>query len=170
MAQLEGVTMAGVQDPQQPPPPSRAVDRLNPALQQQLNLDSVKTRAISLFKAISRILEDFDAISRTNASPKWYSNTLSNTPNRNALLFLFHFFPSSEFLLRLLVCRQDILGQFSMVNLELYNIVEDIKNVSKAFVVHPKNVNAENATSMHNFSPPILTVRFDARSTFVFSS
>lgn len=35
-----------------------------------------------------------------------------------------------------------------MVNLELYNIVEDIKNVSKAFVVYPKNVNAENATSM----------------------
>lgn len=40
------------------------------------------------------------------------------------------------------------MGQFSMVNLELYNIVEDIKNVSKAFVVHPKNVNAENAMSM----------------------
>lgn len=45
--------------------------------------------------------------------------------------------------------RQDTLGQFSMVNLELFNIVEDIKKVSKAFVVHPKNVNAENATSMH---------------------
>lgn len=43
--------------------------------------------------------------------------------------------------------RQDILGQFSMVNLELFNIVEDIKKVSKAFVVHPKNVNAENAAS-----------------------
>ncbi|KAL0341749.1 UNVERIFIED_CONTAM: Mediator of RNA polymerase II transcription subunit [Sesamum calycinum] len=111
MAAMEGVTMAGAQDQQQPPP-ARVVERLNPALQQQLNLDSVKTRAISLFKAISRILEDFDTIARTNAVPKW----------------------------------QDILGQFSMVNLELYNIVEDIKNVSKAFVVHPKNVNAENAT------------------------
>lgn len=44
--------------------------------------------------------------------------------------------------------RQDILGQFSMVNLELFNIVEDIKKVSKAFVVHPKNVNVENSTSM----------------------
>ncbi|XP_018632280.1 mediator of RNA polymerase II transcription subunit 8-like isoform X2 [Nicotiana tomentosiformis] len=32
-----------------------------------------------------------------------------------------------------------------MVNLELFNIVEDIKKVSKAFVVHPRNVNAENA-------------------------
>lgn len=51
------------------------------------------------------------------------------------------------------MCRQDILGQFSMVNLELYNIVEDIKNVSKAFVVHPKNVNAENATSMLHSCP-----------------
>ena len=34
-----------------------------------------------------------------------------------------------------------------MVNLELFNIVEDIKKVSKAFVVNPKNVNQETATS-----------------------
>lgn len=74
MAEAEGVPMSGVQDQQQPPP-ARAVERLNQAVQQQLNLDSVKTRAISLFKAISRILEDFDAIAHTNASPKWYSNT-----------------------------------------------------------------------------------------------
>lgn len=47
--------------------------------------------------------------------------------------------------------RQDILGQFSMVNLELFNIVEDIKKVSKAFVVHPKNVNVDNSTSMCYF-------------------
>lgn len=47
--------------------------------------------------------------------------------------------------------RQDILGQFSMVNLELFNIVEDIKKVSKAFVVHPKYVNAENAASTISF-------------------
>ncbi|MQM00037.1 hypothetical protein Taro_032773 [Colocasia esculenta] len=92
-------------------PPVKA-ERLNPALQQQLNLESVKTRAVGLFKAISRILEEFDAIARANAVPKW----------------------------------QDVLGQFSMVNLELYNIVEDIKKVSKAFVVYPKNVNAESAT------------------------
>lgn len=43
--------------------------------------------------------------------------------------------------------RQDILGQYSMVNLELFNIVDEIRKVSKAFVVHPKNVNAENSTS-----------------------
>jgi hypothetical protein len=43
--------------------------------------------------------------------------------------------------------RQDVLGQFSMVSMELFNIVEDIKNVSKVFVVYPRNVNAENATS-----------------------
>ncbi|XP_068637737.1 mediator of RNA polymerase II transcription subunit 8-like [Aristolochia californica] len=92
----------------QPPKP----ERLNQAVQQQLNLESVKTRALGLYKAISRILEDFDVIARTNSNPKW----------------------------------QDVLGQFSMVNLELFNIVEDIKKVSKAFVVHPKNVNAETAT------------------------
>ncbi|XP_042050426.1 mediator of RNA polymerase II transcription subunit 8-like isoform X2 [Salvia splendens] len=109
MAAMEAAAVAAGQDQQ---PPAKAVERLNPALQQQLNLDSVKTRAISLFKAISRILEELDAIARANATPKW----------------------------------QDVLGQFSMVNLELYNIVEDIKNVSKAFVVYPKNVNAENAT------------------------
>lgn len=49
----------------------------------------------------------------------------------------------------LVLCtRQDILGQYSMVNLELFNIVDEIKKVSKAFVVHPKNVNAGNSTSM----------------------
>ncbi|KAK2965478.1 hypothetical protein RJ640_008272 [Escallonia rubra] len=116
MAAMEGVVAAAAaQDQsqlQQQQQPLKAVERLNPAVQQQLNLESVKTRAISLFKAISRILDDFDVIARTNSSPKW----------------------------------QDILGQFSMVNLELFNIVEDIKKVSKAFVVHPKNVNAENAT------------------------
>ncbi|CAN6857739.1 unnamed protein product [Brassica oleracea] len=41
----------------------------------------------------------------------------------------------------------DILGQYSMVNIELFNIVEEVKKVSKAFVVLPKNVNAENAQS-----------------------
>ncbi|KAJ9537562.1 hypothetical protein OSB04_030295 [Centaurea solstitialis] len=110
---MDGPVGAQQQPPQQQEqqPPAKVVERLNPAVQQQLNLESVKTRAISLFKAISRILEDFDLIARTNSVPKW----------------------------------QDVLGQFSMVNLELYNIVEDIKKVSKAFVVHPKNVNAENA-------------------------
>lgn len=54
----------------QAPPPVR-VERLNPALQQQLNLESVRTRALGLSNAISRILEEFDAIARTNAVPKW---------------------------------------------------------------------------------------------------
>ncbi|KAA8540166.1 hypothetical protein F0562_024271 [Nyssa sinensis] len=117
MAAMEGVLGAqdqsqSQQQQQQQQLPPKVVERLNPAVQQQLNLESVKTRAISLFKAISRILEEFDALARTNSVPKWH----------------------------------DILGQFSMVNLELFNIVEDIKKVSKAFVVHPKNVNAENAT------------------------
>ena len=43
--------------------------------------------------------------------------------------------------------RQDVLGQFSMVSMELFNIVEDINKVNKGFVVYPKNVNAENAAS-----------------------
>ncbi|CAL9151840.1 unnamed protein product [Musa hybrid cultivar] len=89
------------------------VERLNQVVQQQLNLESVKTRALGLYKAISRILEDFDAFARANTTPKWHKYAL---------------------------------GQFSMVSMELFNIVEDIKNVSKAFVVHPRNVNAENAT------------------------
>lgn len=109
MEAVGGATAAPEQQQALPPPPK--VERLNPAVQQQLNLESVKTRALGLSKAISRILEDFNAIALTNATPKW----------------------------------QDILGQFSMVNMELFNIVEDIKKVSKAFVVHPKNVNGENA-------------------------
>lgn len=82
MAAMEGVVVGGgggggggglqeqsQSQPQQAAP--KAVERLNPAVQQQLNLESVKTRAISLFKAISRILEDLDAIARINAVPKW---------------------------------------------------------------------------------------------------
>ncbi|KAK9060556.1 hypothetical protein SSX86_021260 [Deinandra increscens subsp. villosa] len=99
------------QQQQQQQAPAKVVQSLDPGIQEQLNIDSVKTRAISLFKAISRILEDFDHLARTNSVPKWH----------------------------------DVSSQFSMVNLELYNIVEDVKKVSKAFVVHPKNVNAENA-------------------------
>ncbi|CAK7323776.1 unnamed protein product [Dovyalis caffra] len=114
MAAMEGVMQdqSQLQNQQQQQQQMVAPERLNHAVQQQLNLESVKTRAISLFKAISRILEDFDAYARTNTTPKW----------------------------------QDILGQYSMVNLELFSIVDEIKKVSKAFVVHPKNVNAENAT------------------------
>ncbi|CAN6547683.1 unnamed protein product [Malus baccata var. baccata] len=111
MAAMEGVLQNQPPQPQQPPQPM-AVERLNDAVQQQLNLEAVKTRAISLFKAISRILEDLNAYAYANTTPKW----------------------------------QDILSQYSMVNLELFNIVDEIKKVSKAFVVHPKNVNAENAT------------------------
>ncbi|CAD6223854.1 unnamed protein product [Miscanthus lutarioriparius] len=116
-AALAAAPAAGV-----PPPGAAAgeqqaaprVERLSAGVQQQLNLEGMRARAVGLYKAISRILEDFDVIARTNpsASPKW----------------------------------QDVLGQFSMVSMELFNIVEDIKNVSKVFVVYPRNVNAENAT------------------------
>ncbi|XP_010521413.1 PREDICTED: mediator of RNA polymerase II transcription subunit 8 [Tarenaya hassleriana] len=99
------------QPPQAQPQAPVVVERLNQEVVQLLNLEAVKTRAMSLYKAISRILEDFDAYAQTNTIPKW----------------------------------QDILGQYSMVNLELFNIVEDVRKVSKAFVVHPKNVNAESA-------------------------
>ncbi|TYI77482.1 hypothetical protein E1A91_D06G143700v1 [Gossypium mustelinum] len=121
---MEGMIQDPSQPASQPQQQNQAVvgaERLNQALQQQLNLESVKTRAISLFKAVTRILEDFDAYSRTNTTPKW----------------------------------QDILGQYSMVNLELFNIVDEIKKVSKAFVVHPKNVNADNA--------PILPVMLSSK-------
>ncbi|WVZ65843.1 hypothetical protein U9M48_015142 [Paspalum notatum var. saurae] len=89
-------------------------ERLSAGVQQQLNLEGMRARAVGLYKAIARILEDFEIIARTNptASPKW----------------------------------QDVLGQFSMVSMELFNIVEDIKKVSKVFVVYPRNVNAETAT------------------------
>lgn len=75
MAAMEGMIqqqqdISQLQQHQQPPP--IVAERLNQALQQQLNLESVKTRAISLFKAITRILEDFDAYARTNTTPKWF--------------------------------------------------------------------------------------------------
>ncbi|XVF23193.1 hypothetical protein REPUB_Repub13aG0016100 [Reevesia pubescens] len=122
---MEGMIQEPSQQQQQQQQQNQVVvvgaERLNQAVQQQLNLESLKTRAISLFKAISRILDDFDAYSRTNTTLKW----------------------------------QDILGQYSMINLELFNIVDEIKKVSKAFFVHPKNVNADNA--------PILPVMLSSK-------
>ncbi|OMO55968.1 hypothetical protein CCACVL1_26842, partial [Corchorus capsularis] len=93
-----------------------AVERLNQVVQQQLNLESLNTRAISLFKAITHILEDFDAYSSPNTTPKWFCS----------ILF-------------------DISGQYSMLNLELFNVVDETKKVPKAFIVHFKNVIAGNA-------------------------
>ena len=67
--------------PGAPPPEAAAgeqqaaprVERLSAGVQQQLNLEGMRARAVGLYKAISRILEDFDVIARTNptASPKW---------------------------------------------------------------------------------------------------
>ncbi|KAL0748291.1 hypothetical protein Bca101_030293 [Brassica carinata] len=56
----------------------------------------------------------------------------------------------------------DILGQYSMVNIELFNIVEEVKKVSKAFVVLPKNVNAENAQSYFLHLFPFLSFLLDS--------
>ncbi|KAE8808743.1 mediator of RNA polymerase II transcription subunit 8-like [Hordeum vulgare] len=110
-AAAPGAAAGGQQQQQQPAAPR--AERLNAEVHNQLNLEGMRARAVGLYKAISRILEDFDAIGRVNpsASPKW----------------------------------QDVLGQFSMVSMELFNIVEDIKKVNKGFVVYPRNVNAENA-------------------------
>ncbi|KAH0869563.1 hypothetical protein HID58_076585 [Brassica napus] len=83
-----------------------------PPVAEELNLDYVKRQTQSLQQAISRILEDFEAYSQTNTSPKW----------------------------------KDILGRYKMINLDLFILVEEVKQVSKAFVVLPKNVNAENAS------------------------
>lgn len=100
---------AGVQQQQSP---EKVVDELNRLYQQHLNLQWVKRRAITLSETISRVLNDFDAILRTNISPKWYN----------------------------------IWGKFSMVELGLSTLLKEIEEVSKLFVVHPNNVNGENAT------------------------
>lgn len=90
MAAIEGLVTANQlapqpqqqQQQQQQPQQAIVLERLNDAVQQQLNLESVKTRALSLHKAISRILEDLDVFARTNTSPKWsLSLTLFNFPN-----------------------------------------------------------------------------------------
>lgn len=88
--------------------------------------------------------------------------TLAPTPPLNGRLLHYQFPSSSKFFFAfflslnfyLIACcspRQDILGQYSMVNLELFNIVDEVKKVSKAFLVHPRNVNADNATSTFSF-------------------
>jgi hypothetical protein len=64
------------------------VDRLNSEVHNLLNLEGMRARAVGLYKAISRILEDFDAIARTNpsASPKWYAaQSLPSVTRRHRL-------------------------------------------------------------------------------------
>lgn len=81
MAAMEGVVQNQAQQPQPQQQQQQQVqqqqpvvaERLNEAVLQQLNLEAVKTRAMSLFKAISRIIEDFDAYARTNTTPKWFT-------------------------------------------------------------------------------------------------
>ncbi|KAJ4901211.1 Mediator of RNA polymerase II transcription subunit 8 [Raphanus sativus] len=82
-----------------------------PPVAEELTLDYMKIQAQSLQKAISRLLEDFDAYTHTKTTPKW----------------------------------KDILGKYKMINLDLFILVEEVKQVSKDFDVFPKNVNAENA-------------------------
>ncbi|KAL3702340.1 hypothetical protein R1sor_020362 [Riccia sorocarpa] len=53
------------------------------------------------------------------------------------ILHTFHTNPSLKW--------TEVLGQFAMVNVELLNLIDDVKPILKMFVVYPKNVNAENA-------------------------
>ncbi|CAA2977564.1 Hypothetical predicted protein [Olea europaea subsp. europaea] len=100
---------AGVQQKQSP---ERVVEELNRLHLQYFNLQWVKSRAITLSETISRVLNDFDAILRTNTFLKWYY----------------------------------IWGKFSMVELGLSTLLKEIEEASKLLVVHPNNVNRENAT------------------------
>ncbi|CAM8934504.1 unnamed protein product [Rhodiola kirilowii] len=90
-------------------------------------------------------LERFNNKSWSSKPPMGISAFLINLAiyemwrNRNIKLF------RSNAMDKINLHREVVLGQFSMVNLELFNIVDDIKKVSKAFVVYPKNVNAVNA-------------------------
>ncbi|XP_073396757.1 uncharacterized protein [Physcomitrium patens] len=70
------------------------------------------------------------------ASLRTRTQDLHNAISR--ILHSFHTLPALKW--------SEVLGQFAMVNVELLNLVEDIKPILKAFVVYPKNVNAENAT------------------------
>ncbi|CAN6910273.1 unnamed protein product [Brassica oleracea var. botrytis] len=50
-----------------------------PPVAEELNLDYVKRQTQSLQQAISRILEDFEAYSKTNTTPKWYPSSRLHT-------------------------------------------------------------------------------------------
>jgi len=63
---MEGSSSQGGQASQ-----SQPVEPLNPAVQQQLNLQPLKTRTLGLQKAIERIIEDIYANVITNSVPKW---------------------------------------------------------------------------------------------------
>ncbi|GMH22008.1 hypothetical protein Nepgr_023851 [Nepenthes gracilis] len=72
---MEGVGRATQDQPQPPQRPQRmgqkVVEKPNPTVQWELCFDSSKTRAIGLYKAISRLLEEFDVVARSNSVSKW---------------------------------------------------------------------------------------------------
>ncbi|KAF8117568.1 hypothetical protein N665_0009s0088 [Sinapis alba] len=112
---------------------------VNQEVEQLLNLNYVKRQAQSLYESISLILKDFNAYNQTNTTPKW------SHPQRllHTLFFIFLFLSVKK--QRLCICREDILRQYWTINRDLFILVEEVKQVSKAFVVLPKNVNAKNA-------------------------
>lgn len=59
-----------------------------------------------------------------------------------------------------------MLGQFAMVNVELLNLIDDVKPILKMFVVYPKTVNAENAPSKWRNSSIVNLTAFRLLSTF----
>jgi hypothetical protein len=133
------------------------VNLLNSEVHDLLNLEGMRARTVGLYKAISRILEDFDAIVHTNPAPP-PNGMLPNPPppllatataGSEALGFqriLRFACATSTTSVQLVVdwydmavaCRKDVLGQFSMVSIELFNIVEDINKVNNGFVVYPR--------------------------------
>jgi hypothetical protein len=124
-------------------PPGQAAPRTDMApVLQQLNLASLRTRTQDLHNAISRILHSF----HTLPALKWlgFLTLVSPLPSLCSLDHVMVLILKSH---KCGACRSEVLGQFAMVNVELLNLVEDIKPILKMFVVYPKNVNAENATS-----------------------
>ncbi|GBG86311.1 hypothetical protein CBR_g41305 [Chara braunii] len=61
----------------------------------------------------------------------------------------------------------DVLGQFAIVNAQLYKLVEDMKPVMKMFLVHPKDVSAENAAILPIMLSSKLLPEMEAEQTLM---
>ncbi|KAG0570139.1 hypothetical protein KC19_6G141600 [Ceratodon purpureus] len=91
------------------------------------------------------------------ASLRTRTQDLHNAISR--ILHSFHTLPALKW--------SEVLGQFAMVNVELLNLVEDIKPILKMFVVYPKNVNAENATILPIMLSSKLLPEMEAEETIL---
>ncbi|KAL2461960.1 Mediator of RNA polymerase II transcription subunit 8 [Abeliophyllum distichum] len=91
----------------------------------------------------ARVVKKLSDMHRRQLNLHWVkTRAITLSKNISSILSVFDTIARTNCVIK----RKDVLGKFSMVNWGLFSLSREIKKVSKVFVVHPKNVNGDNAT------------------------